>query len=75
VAEFMAAVEAYNGEPAAYTYYKYMNALADAYNRGVLILVGEGVDEGALVIGDLSRPQAAEFYYTDPEVEEEYWED
>ena len=75
VANFMAAVEAYKGEPSAYTYYRYMKALTDAYNRGVLLLLGEGVDEGALVIGDLTRPAEMDPFYTEPEVEEEYWEE
>lgn len=75
VSEFMAAVEAYNSEPSAYTYYKYMNALTDAYGKGVLVLVGEDVDDSALVIGDLVRPpEEVDPYYVEPEVEEEYLE-
>lgn len=74
VAAFMASVEAYNGHPAAYTYYRYMNAITQAYQKGVLIIVGDGVDTGKLIIGDLSRPVLEDPYYTEPEVEEEYYE-
>lgn len=74
VAEFMAGVEAYNTYPDAYTYYKYMKSIVQAYKTGVLIIVGDGVDSSRLVIGDLSRPVADESYYTEPEVEEEYFE-
>lgn len=73
VAEFMASVDAYNGHPTAYTYYKYIKAMVEAYKKGVLIIVGDGVDSGKLVIGDLSRPVVEEDpFYIEPEVEEEY---
>lgn len=74
VAEFMAAVEAYNSFPSAYTYYKYMNSMTESYKKGVVIIVGDGVDSGSLVIGDLSRPVAEDPYYLEEEVEEEYYE-
>ena len=73
VAEFMASVEAYNAYPGAYTFYKYTTTTSQAYQKGILIIVGEGVDEGALIIGDLQRPVEEDPYYIDEEVEEEYW--
>ena len=74
VAEFMAGVEAYNGYPEAYTYYKYISSLTAAYKKGVLIIAGDGIDTGSLIIGDLSRPVKEEYYDIEPEVEEEYFE-
>jgi regulator of protease activity HflC (stomatin/prohibitin superfamily) len=72
--EFKALVAAYQAYPDAFTFYKFTEALTQAYKKGVLIIVGEGVDSGALVIGDLSRPILEDPYYLDPEVEEEYFE-
>ena len=74
VASFVAAVEAYNAYPSAYTYYKYLNSMTEAYKKGVVIIVGEGVDSGRLVIGDLSRPVASNPYAYEDEVEEEYFQ-
>ena len=71
---FKALVAAYRAYPDAFTYYKYMEAMTQAYQKGVLIIVGEGVDSGGLVIGDLSRPVVKDPYYLEPEVEEEYFE-
>lgn len=74
VASFMAGVEANKTYPEAYNYYKYITALTQAYKKGVLIVVGEGVDSGSLIIGDLSRPVEEDFYFLEDEVEEEYYE-
>ena len=74
VAEFMASVEAYNSHPEAFTYYKYISAVTAAYKKGVLIIAGDGIDTGRLIIGDLSRPVAEEYFDVEPEVEEEYYE-
>jgi regulator of protease activity HflC (stomatin/prohibitin superfamily) len=73
VQAFMAGVEANKAYPEAYTFYKYISALTEAYKKGVLIVVGDGVDSGKLVIGDLSRP-VADNYGLEDEVEEEYFE-
>lgn len=75
VASFMAALEACENEPSAYRYYKYMNALTQAYQKGVLILVGDGVDSASLIIGDLERPKELMPGYLDENYEEEYWEE
>lgn len=74
VAAFMASVEAYNGYPEAFTYYKYISAITAAYKKGVLIIAGEGIDTGSLIIGDLSRPIPEVYNDVEPEVEEEYFE-
>jgi hypothetical protein len=74
VAAFMASVEAYNGYPEAFTYYKYISAITAAYKKGVLIIAGEGIDTGSLIIGDLSRPMPEVYNDVEPEVEEEYFE-
>ena len=73
VQAFMAGVEANKAYPEAYTFYKYISALTEAYKKGVLIVVGDGVDSGKLVIGDLSRP-VIDNYGLEDEVEEEYFE-
>lgn len=73
VQAFMAGVEANKAYPEAYTFYKYISALTEAYKKGVLIVVGDGVDSGKLVIGDLSRPVVNDYGLED-EVEEEYFE-
>ena len=73
VQAFMAGVEANKAYPEAYTFYKYISALTEAYKKGVLIVVGDGVDSGKLVIGDLSRP-VVNNYGLEDEVEEEYFE-
>ena len=73
VQAFMASVEANQTYPEAYTFYKYSTAMTEAFKKGVVIIVGEGVDSGKLVIGDLSRPVMDEYGLED-EVEEEYYE-
>lgn len=74
VAAFMAGVEAYNSYPSAYTYYKYITAMTGAYQKGVMIVVGDGVDSGRLIIGDLSRPTEVDPFFQEDEVEEEYFQ-
>lgn len=51
VAEFMASVAADTAYRDEYRYYKYMNALMEAYNNAKLIIVGEGIDTSNLYIG------------------------
>ena len=53
IAEFIAAVDASNAYPEEYAYYKYLDALGTAYERGRLIIVGKGVDSSRLYYGDL----------------------
>ena len=54
VAEFMAAVEAYNGNPETYTYYKYMEAIGTAYQGANLVILGKGVDGSRIIWGTLT---------------------
>lgn len=54
VAEFMAAVEAYSGNPDTYTYYKYMQAISSAYQNANLVILGEGVDGSRIIWGTLT---------------------
>ena len=53
VAEFMASVAADQSYTDAYRYYKYMNALKNAYGNVRLIIVGDGVDSANLYLGNL----------------------
>ena len=53
VAEFMASVAADQSYTGAYRYYKYMNALKNAYGNVRLIIVGDGVDSANLYLGNL----------------------
>ncbi len=50
VAEFMAAVEAYEQYPESYVYYKYLNALCSTYARTKIVFVGEDVDSSRIKI-------------------------
>ena len=50
----MAAVEAYNGNPDTYTYYKYMQAIGSAYQNANLVILGEGVDGSRIIWGTLN---------------------
>ena len=45
VAEFMASVAADQSYSNAYRYYKYLNALGNAYGNANLIIVGSDVDQ------------------------------
>lgn len=58
VAEFMASVAADTAYSDEYRFYKYMNALMQAYGNAKLILVGEGVDTANLYIGSLNLGSA-----------------
>lgn len=73
VAEFMASAEAYQTYPAAYRFYKQHAALLQAYEKGVIIITG--VDEANLQIGNLSRDDTEDPFFSEEEVEEEYWEE
>lgn len=56
LAEFMASVEADAGENSdAYRYYKYLQALTDAYAGAKLVIVGDGVNEGNIFIGTIGN--------------------
>lgn len=58
VAEFMASVEADNAYSDEYRYYKYMQAITQAYSDAKLIIVGEGVNEGNIYIGNFNAGAA-----------------
>jgi len=53
VAEFMASVSADNAYTNAYRYYKYLNAIRQAYGKAKLVIVGEGVDSSNLYFGSM----------------------
>ena len=55
VSEFMASVEANNANKDSYQYYKYLNALSQAYGKSNLILVGDGVDTSKIYFGNFSN--------------------
>lgn len=55
VSEFMASVEANNANKDSYQYYKYLNALSQAYGKSNLILVGDGVDTSKIYFGNISN--------------------
>lgn len=48
VSEFNASVEASDGHPEAYRYYKYLGAIAEAYSKADLVIVGDGVDSSKI---------------------------
>ena len=55
VSEFMASVEANKENKDSYQYYKYLNALSQAYGKTNLILVGDGVDTSKIYFGNFSN--------------------
>lgn len=55
VSEFMASVEANNTNKDSYQYYKYLNALSQAYGKSNLILVGDGVDTSKIYFGNFAN--------------------
>lgn len=54
VAEFTAGVDAYNSYPSAYTYYKYLKAVGEAYKKANLVIVGDGIDSSKLYFGSFN---------------------
>lgn len=54
VSEFMASVSADTSYPTTYRYYKYLNAIAEAYGNTRLVIVGEGVDSSNIYFGNLN---------------------
>lgn len=52
VSEFMASVAANESNPKAYYYYKYLDALTEAYGKNNLVLVGDGVDSSKIYFGN-----------------------
>ena len=55
VSEFMASVEANKENKDSYQYYKYLNALSQAYGKTNLILVGDGVDTSKIYFGNFAN--------------------
>lgn len=54
ITEFMASVEAYNANSDAYKYQKYLAAVRKAYGNANLVILGEGVDQSAIVFGNIA---------------------
>ena len=76
VTEFMAAANADSAYRDAYRFYKYINAVTGSYQGTRLIIVGQGVDSGKLVIGALPAPEpTVEETYPEEEVGEEMMEE
>lgn len=74
VSEFMASVGADTVYPTTYRYYKYLNAIADAYGNTRLVIVGEGVDSSNIYFGNFgtnSNTSSTESENTDSEAIEE----
>lgn len=55
VAEFNASLEAAGENPDTYHYYKYLDAIAKAYGKAKLVIVGEGVDSSKIFFGNLGN--------------------
>ncbi|MGM9641992.1 MAG: SPFH domain-containing protein [Eubacteriales bacterium] len=55
VAEFMASVSADNSYSDAYRYYKYLNAVKNAYGNANLIIVGSDVDQNRIYFGSFNK--------------------
>ncbi|MBE6580273.1 MAG: protease modulator HflK [Ruminococcaceae bacterium] len=53
VAEFMASVEADNAYSDEYRYYKYMQAITEAYSGAKLVIVGDGINQENIYIGNI----------------------
>ena len=53
VSEFNASVEASAADPDSYHYYKYLNAISNAYGKARLVIVGEGVDSSKIYFGNI----------------------
>ncbi|MBQ8356822.1 MAG: hypothetical protein IJX39_03330 [Clostridia bacterium] len=53
VAEFMASVEADNAYRDAYRYYKYLQAITEAYADAKIVIVGDGVNTENIYIGNI----------------------
>ncbi|MBQ9131414.1 MAG: hypothetical protein IJX62_02940, partial [Clostridia bacterium] len=54
VAEFMAAVSAYEEYPDAFAYYRYMEAISTAYESATLVILGEGIDGTRIIWGSFN---------------------
>ena len=59
IAEFLASVEAYQSNPDAYTYYKYLAAVGKAYGNANLVILGDGVDESRIYFGSFGGGSSA----------------
>ena len=53
VSEFMASVGADGSYPGTYRYYKYLNAITQAYGNTKLVIVGDGIDSSNIYFGNL----------------------
>ena len=55
VSEFNASVAASNENKNSYQYYKYLDALTQAYGKSNLILVGDGIDTSKIYFGNINN--------------------
>ncbi len=51
VSSFVAALDAYENDPDAYVYYKYLDAISSAYKKSNLVILGEGIDGSRIYWG------------------------
>ena len=54
VAEFKASVEADQAYRETYRYYKYLQAITEAYSDAKVVIVGDGIDTKNIYIGNVS---------------------
>lgn len=54
VSEFMASVGADTSYPTTYRYYKYLNAIVEAYGNTRLVIVGDGINSSNIYFGSLN---------------------
>ncbi len=59
VAEFVASIEADRAYPNSYRYQKYLTAITGAYGNARLVIVGEGIDESRIYLGNLGSATTA----------------
>lgn len=55
VAEFVASLDADRAYPDSYRYQKYLTAITGAYGNARLVIVGEGIDESRIYLGNLGQ--------------------
>lgn len=54
VTEFMASLESYQANKDSYVFYKYLNAVREAYGNANLVIISKDIDESALFFGNFS---------------------
>ncbi len=60
VAQFMASAQADDAYGSDYRFYKYLEALKKAYSNAKLVIVGDGIDESSIYIGNVTDGKSAQ---------------